>query len=110
MSQVARIFRGLIGVIAGLVLLGCAPLQMGTPPGPDPADVVGPRKIIALVPDAISVAQMRDVTGSAEYQELDITSLSGLGLTMMTYRMPDGVTPIACSSRVRNKRWTMLMQ
>ncbi|MEM1074995.1 MAG: S8 family serine peptidase [Pseudomonadota bacterium] len=92
MSQVARVFRALIGLIAALMLLGCATLQTGTPSGPDPSDVFASRQIIALLPDATNVAQMRDVTGSAGYEELDVTGLSGLGLTMMTYRMPDGVT------------------
>ncbi|MGZ2258769.1 S8 family serine peptidase [Roseobacter sp. A03A-229] len=92
MSQVARILRGWIAVAAGLALLGCAALEETPTPDADVADVVGPRKIIALVPDVESAAQMREVAESTGYQELEVTRLGGLDLTMMTYRMPDGVT------------------
>lgn len=92
MSQVAHIFRGLAALVAGLALLGCAALQEGATSDAERSDVVGPRKIIALVPDATSAARMRQEAQTAGYQELDVTRLGGLDLTMMTYRMPDGVT------------------
>lgn len=92
MSQVARIFRGLVAVAAGLALLGCASLEERATSDAERSDVVGPRKIIALVPDARSATRMRQEAQSSGYQELDVTELDGLDLTMMTYQMPDGVT------------------
>ncbi|MFK7882110.1 S8 family serine peptidase [Roseobacter sp.] len=92
MPQVARIFRGLIAVAAGLALLGCASLEERATSDAERSDVVGLRKIIALVPDARSVTRMRQEAQSSGYQELDVTELDGLDLTMMTYQMPDGVT------------------
>lgn len=92
MFQVTRIFRGLMALCVGLALLGCAPLQQQARPASDRTDVVGSRKIIALVPGPESAAQMRKATQLAGYQELDVTRLGGLDLTMLTYRMPDGVT------------------
>ncbi len=92
MSSVARFFRGWVAMVAGLVLLGCSALQNGATLGSDQADVVGARKIIALVPDAKSVTRMREETQAAGYRALETTRLSGLGLTMMTYQMPDGIT------------------
>lgn len=92
MFQVAHFFRSVTAICVGLALLSCAPLQQQVTPDSDRTDVVGPRKIIALVPDRQSVALMRKATQSAGYQELDTTRLGGLDLTMLTYRMPDGVT------------------
>ena len=92
MSQVARTFRGYTVMAAAFALLGCASLQDLATKDSGPADVVGSRKIIALVPDAASVVMMRRATQSAGYQELDVIELGGLDLTMMTYRMPEGVT------------------
>ncbi|MCV3272742.1 S8 family serine peptidase [Roseobacter sinensis] len=92
MSQFAHLVRGLAGVGLAAALVGCASLQDAAAPGSGPADVVGPRTIIALVPDRQSVAQMGQATQSAGYQELDVTRLDGLDLTMLSYRMPDGVT------------------
>lgn len=92
MSQGARAFRGFSAVAAAFALLGCASLYEPTTADSVRADVVGPRKIIALVPDVESVARMRREAQSAGYQELDVTELGGLDLTMMTYRMPVGVT------------------
>lgn len=92
MSQAARVCRGLTALVAGLALLGCASLEESATSDAQRSDVVGPRKIIALVPDERSVTLMRQEAQSAGYQELDFTELGGLDLTMMTYRMPDGVT------------------
>lgn len=92
MFQIAPLFRGLAAIGLGFALLGCVPSQEQALPSADRADVVGPQKIIALVPDPESAAQMRQATRSAGYQELDVTRLGGLDLTMLTYRMPDGVT------------------
>lgn len=68
---------------------GCAVPQAT---GPQPSDVVDPRKIIALVPDRASADQIRLEAQSTGYRELDVARLDGLGLTMLVYRMPDGVT------------------
>lgn len=92
MPKVARIVRGFTAMAAGLMLLGCAALEEGAAQGSARPDVVGSRKVIALVPDAQSAAQMRKAAQSTGYQQLDVTRLDGLDLTMLTYRMPDGVT------------------
>ncbi|WP_227268762.1 S8 family serine peptidase [Roseobacter weihaiensis] len=73
-----------------LMLLGCAALRHG--PGIVEPDAVGPRKVIALVPDAQATADMRAAAVSDGYQVLDVTRLRGLELTMLTFRMPAGVT------------------
>lgn len=86
-SRVARIAL----LITALLLAGCAALQ-GVSVSGDAPDLVSPRQVIALVPDAPGVAQMRAETDAEGYRELGVTRLAGLGLTMMTYRMPDGVT------------------
>ncbi len=92
MSRVTRVFRGLTAMVAGLVLFGCAELQKGAVPGSGQAVVGGPQNVIALLPDATSVARMREETQTAGYRELETIRLPGLGLTMMSYRMPEGVT------------------
>lgn len=92
MPKVARIVRGFTAMAAGFTLLGCAALEEGAAQGSARTDVVGSRKVIALVPDAQSAAQMRKAAQSTGYQQLDVTRLDGLDLTMLTYRMPDGVT------------------
>lgn len=91
MLHFARIRLAALGLAIAVSLLGCN-LTGGTAPGGDPVDVVGERTIIALVADAASAAQMRTATDVAGYREVDVTRLNGLGLTMLTYRMPDGVT------------------
>ncbi|WP_424968470.1 S8 family serine peptidase [Dinoroseobacter sp. S375] len=78
-------------LIAALALAGCAALLDDAGPQ-DAPDLVNPRQVIALLPDAQGVAQMRAETEAEGYRELRVTRLAGLGLTMMTYRMPDGVT------------------
>lgn len=55
-------------------------------------DVVGQRIVIALVPDAQSVTQMRAAAQFEGYRELDVTRLRALGLTMLTFRMTSEVT------------------
>lgn len=91
MFQVARFLQSFTALTAGLALVGCADLQQ-TASGSGEADVVGARTIIALVPDAASAAEMQNETQSAGYEEIDVTRLDGLALTMLTYRMPEGVT------------------
>ncbi|GAB5468136.1 MAG: S8 family serine peptidase [Rhodospirillales bacterium] len=76
-----------------LLQFGCAPRSDLTPvQGSNPTDVVGPRKVIALVPDAQSVTQMRAAARIEGYQELDVTPLPALDLTMLTFRMTSEVT------------------
>ena len=70
--------------------LGCAPLTQ-TDGGRD-TNVVGPRKVIALVPDAQTTSDMRTAGNAEGYQLLDVSDLSGLDLTMLTFKMPAGVT------------------
>ncbi|WP_253186883.1 S8 family serine peptidase [Roseobacter denitrificans] len=60
--------------------------------GTGETNVVGPRKVIALVPDAQARDAMRVAGAAGGYQLLDETDLAGLDLTMLTFRMPDGIT------------------
>ncbi|WP_432817383.1 S8 family serine peptidase [Sulfitobacter sp. JB4-11] len=90
MFHTVRSLRRLATLCLLMTLLSCAPL---TDISPTPsADVVGPRKVIALVPDAQSVTQMRAAAQIEGYRELDVTRLQSLDLTMLTFRMTDGVT------------------
>lgn len=77
--------------MASVVICGCATQQAATSEADTP-DVVGPKKIIALVPDRESAEQIRQEAAATGYRELDVTQLDALGLTMLTYQMPDGVT------------------
>ncbi|WP_372574984.1 S8 family serine peptidase [Ruegeria jejuensis] len=72
--------------------MSCTPAQVRTGPAAERTDVVGARKVIALLPNAKSASRMRQTAQSTGYQELDTTRLDGLDLTMLTFRMPDGVT------------------
>ncbi|MEM1078804.1 MAG: S8 family serine peptidase [Pseudomonadota bacterium] len=86
-SQVARVAL----LFAALFLAGCAALLDVTVPEEAP-DLIDSRQVIALLPDAESVAQMRAETEAEGYRALGVTRLDGLGLTMMTYHIPDGIT------------------
>ncbi|MEO1138419.1 MAG: S8 family serine peptidase [Pseudomonadota bacterium] len=81
-------------MLTGLgALLGCAPLSELSPGSNTSAsDVVGARNVIALVPDEQKAARMRVAARSNGYIELDVTRLDGLDLSMLTFRMPKGVT------------------
>jgi hypothetical protein len=81
-------FGRLSALILALALTGCA----GAPPAPPGPDVVGPRKVVALVPDAQAGAAMRAAAEAEGYRRLDETRLSGLGLSMLTFEMAPGVT------------------
>ncbi|MEM9575774.1 MAG: S8 family serine peptidase [Pseudomonadota bacterium] len=87
MFQFAQLRLGALVFGVGLALLGC-----GIQQGADPADVVGARKIVALVPDQQSARLVEAEALSKGYRPLGETRLSGLGLTMLTYQMPEGVT------------------
>lgn len=76
---------------AALLLAGCAASQDAAAPR-DAQDLVTPRQVIALLPDAPGAAQMRAATEAEGYRELSVSRLAGLGLTMMSYRMPEGIT------------------
>ncbi len=84
----------LVAVIAvGLLLSGCDMPSIGeTSAEPERTEVVGTRTIIALVPDQDSAARMEQEAAATGYTALDVTQLTGLGLTMLSYRMPDDVT------------------
>lgn len=93
MSDVIRILRSVLLTALLLALLSCAPLtDNASLKGSTAADVVGPRKVIALLPDRQSVTQIRAAARSEGYSELDVTRLAALDLTMVTFRMADGVT------------------
>ncbi|MFK7870918.1 MAG: S8 family serine peptidase [Roseobacter sp.] len=92
MFQVKRMVRGIAAVSAGLAFLGCAQVQGPSPAQKGSSDVVGPRKVIALVPDTNSAGRVRAAAQTAGYEALDVTRLDGLDLIMLTYRMPLGVT------------------
>lgn len=74
-----------------MALWGCD-VQQAVTQGADVVDVVEPRKIIALVPDRNSAAQINAQAQATGYRALDVARLDGLGLTMLTYQMPEGVT------------------
>lgn len=93
MFYAQRPLRRLAVVCLLFSLLSCAPLTDLTPAqGPPPADVMDPRNVIALVPDAQSVTQMRAAARVEGYRELDVTRLRALDLTMLTFRMTSEVT------------------
>ena len=78
----------------GLALSGCDVLPVGeTFTDTDRAEVVGARTIVALVPDRNSANFIAQEAAATGYTTLDVTSLQGLGLIMLSYRMPNGVTP-----------------
>lgn len=91
MSQLLRLRQVTLGIAVSMILWGCD-LQQQVTRGPSSSDVVGPRKIVTLVPDRMSVDQMREQALSTGYRELDVTRLDGLGLIMLSYKMPEGVT------------------
>lgn len=93
MPDVARFLRSFIVISLSLAVLSCAPVSHTALTGESrAADVVGPRKVIALLPDARSVTQIRAAARAEGYRELDVTRLRALDLTMVTFRMADGVT------------------
>ncbi|MEP1613346.1 MAG: S8 family serine peptidase [Roseobacter sp.] len=62
------------------------PNSSGTP------DVVGAGLIIALLPDDRAANDLRAAATSRGYSALDESDLKSLGLTMLTFRRPQGVT------------------
>lgn len=88
-----RSCRTLLSTCCLVALLGCAPdPEVTSQASGSFRDVVGARTIIALLPDRQTSAKMRDAAGAAGYTELDAARLSGLDLSMLTFRMPDRVT------------------
>lgn len=94
MSFTVQRFRRILATSAVALLVGC-----GTgPEGPTNKnagtimDVVGARKVIALLPGSDNTARMRQTARAAGYVELSTHRLDGLGLTMLSFQMPDGVT------------------
>ncbi len=84
-------FRRFLAACFLAFLFGCGPdLELSS--GTGVADVVDRRKVIALLPDTQTTAQMRKAAGAAGYTELSSHRLGGLGLSMLSFRMPDGVT------------------
>lgn len=80
---------GKLAVAVGIFLLaGCAAL----PPSRNAVEVVGPRKVIALAPDAQTGAKLRAAADDEGYRWLKTSRLTGLGLTMLSFEMPNGVT------------------
>lgn len=93
MSNVKRPRRRLAAVCLLLLQLGCAPFTDLAPArDSNSTDVVGLRKVIALVPDAQSATQIRAAARAEGYRELDVTRLRALDLTMLTFRMTGQVT------------------
>lgn len=90
MFPTTRLVRWIAACGMFSALLGCAALQDGAQVADQ--DVVGPRTVIALVPDTRASADMRNSAVSDGYELQDISRLDGLELTMLTFRMPDGVT------------------
>ncbi|WP_282063247.1 S8 family serine peptidase [Roseobacter litoralis] len=90
MINALQFLRQVVIISLLFVLVGCAPLT--TSPDKNDTNVVGQRKVIALVPDAQATEGMRAAGLSGGYQLLDVTDLAGLDLTMLTFRMPDGIT------------------
>lgn len=90
MFDALRLTRSMVLLLA---LVGCASLSVDSQRPLTPrTDVVGPRKVIALVSDANAGVDMRAAALAEGYQALDVTNLPGLDLTMMTFQMPVGVT------------------
>ncbi|MDU9004366.1 S8 family serine peptidase [Sedimentitalea todarodis] len=85
--------RRLVLMCLFVALVGCtAEPDLRSGAGAGTPDVVGIRKVIALVPDTQSAKEIRNAARAAGYQELAATHLNGLGLSMLTFRMPKGVT------------------
>lgn len=93
MNHVTTVARYLLG--AGLlvaVLSGCVANENVRDTASPGGDVLDPRKVIALVSGTKSKTEMRSAGSAAGYNELDMANLSALGLTMLTFEMPLGVT------------------
>ena len=93
MISAARILRSTVAASALVALVACAPIS-GLRPGANAEsfDVVGQRRVVALLPNGQTAEQMRAVARQAGYTELDAHRLDGLSLSMLTFRTPDGVT------------------
>ncbi|MEL6119427.1 MAG: S8 family serine peptidase [Pseudomonadota bacterium] len=93
MISAARILRSTVAASALVALVACAPVtdvRLGA--NAASLDVVGQRRVVALLPNAQTAEQMRAVARQAGYTELDAHRLDGLSLSMLTFRTPDGVT------------------
>ncbi|MEL7013168.1 MAG: S8 family serine peptidase [Pseudomonadota bacterium] len=93
MISAARILRNTVAASALVALVSCAPVS-DLRPGATAAslDVVGQRRVVALLPNAQTAERMRAAARQAGYTELDAHRLDGLNLSMLTFRMRDGVT------------------
>lgn len=84
-----KILRSMVALMGiALLLIGCA-VQSADPTGPE---IVGARKIVALVPPGQSTRAMRAAAATQGYRPLEETRLRALGLRMLSYEMPEGVT------------------
>ncbi|MFK7836843.1 MAG: hypothetical protein AB8B60_11525 [Sulfitobacter sp.] len=90
MLQIRCCIRWCVASALFLLMLGCAPIRDGVTTSD--LNVVDPRKVIALVPDARATSDMQAAAQAKGYETLDVTRLNGLALTMLTFTMPQGVT------------------
>ncbi len=74
------------------VLSACVPSAGGPGAGSTPSEVLDPRQVIALVPDAATERNIKAAAAAEGYRELDRTDLAGLGLTMLSFETTPGVT------------------
>lgn len=80
--------RHVIAVSALLALLaGCAAVQRSTE-----TDILDAQMVYALVPDAGAVADLRQFADAGGYELTREARLRGLGLTMLDFRIPAGIT------------------
>ncbi|MEM6744167.1 MAG: S8 family serine peptidase [Pseudomonadota bacterium] len=70
-----------------LLLAGCS----APPPADGPSDLVGDRKVVALVADARASAAVRAAADAEGYRWLETIPLPGLDLTMLSFETPPGV-------------------
>ncbi|MEM9913286.1 MAG: peptidase S8, partial [Pseudomonadota bacterium] len=92
MVSAARSFKFVVACFL-LVLVACTPIADAPPTdGADASDVVGQRRVVALLPTAQDRDELRLAARAAGYTELDAHRLEGLGLWMVGFRTPDGVT------------------
>ncbi|MGB0659197.1 MAG: S8 family serine peptidase [Mangrovicoccus sp.] len=74
------------------LLSACSPGQIFAPAPTVPVAVLDQDQIFALIGQGVSQADLQKAAQAGGYELLKRESLAGLGLELLTYRMPQGVT------------------
>ena len=92
MTLTATFRMGFRTLVLCLGVFGCTDTFRSAPAETERVNVLDQRNIYALVPDAESLSELRIAAQSDGYQELDVARLDGIGLILLTFRIPEGVT------------------